>query len=432
MSTVPPIADPIRTKTVSACEDCLWRARLLAALSVVLDYRSRDRERLLSLLALDEDALVEALGGRRRAELRRELETFDSATVLGDAAAAALCRHDPRFPARLDGPGAPRLLFLSGTPEQLSARARGPTVAVLGCRRASDYGTGLARDLARGLAASGVTIVAGIADRLSAAAHEGAREVDPGRTIAPLEHGLEHPPSARRRELHSLLVDAGSAIAELPGASDGRRWGEVARERVVVELAQVVLVVEYEPGGRAPWMSGTRDPHETVLAAVPGRVTSPLSRVSHALLRNGAHVVERPEDVLDLLPAERGGESNELAGGGTPEAALDERLRAMLEAVGAGGGSTEELARGAAESERRAARAERARAPWAPLPWGRRTVCEAPLGLPGGFLAGSAADDGAFGAGSPSSIERCDPQDRALECRLSLRDDRSAQSSGSS
>ena len=258
--------------------------------------------------------------------------------------AQALCRHHRDYPRALNGPAAPRMLNVAGGRTRLTTLAAAPVVAILGSRAASDYGMEMASSLARGLAASGVTVTACLVDGIAIAAHAGAIRAQ-GATLSVLGGGLDVSCPARRRSLYERLTRTGCALSELPCDCRGRRWGHLASERIVVELAELSVVVEAEEtaaelaAARMAWALGR------TVAAIPGRLTSPLSSGAHALLMDGASLVRGAQDVLELLY--RAGISRPPAQTATqPHAELESRLRAVLERVGAGRDTPDKLTRG--------------------------------------------------------------------------------------
>jgi DNA processing protein len=353
-----------------ACVDCRRRRWLLSAVSGPLEYCARDRNRLLELLALDDARLLEAVGGRRTAELRERYKRFASeeaahAPEVGAARARpteSICRHDPRYPRALDSRLAPQMLEVAGGAERLARLTAAPLVAVVGSRAPSDYGVELARTLARGLSACEVTVVAGLDDGIAAAAHAGALDAGAG-SVAVLGGGLDVACPPRRRGLYERVLGAGCGISELPHDCAGRRWGQLASERIVAELALLTVVVEADAS------AGDLAPARIALvlgrtvAAVPGRVTSPLSRGTHALLLDGARLVRGPRDVLELLYAlgtpragararvqtTTGAHPHAVAGSAqrervNPHATLAPQLRRTLAHVGAGHDTPDKLA----------------------------------------------------------------------------------------
>jgi DNA processing protein len=232
------------------------------------------------------------------------------------------------------------MLNVAGSLDSLSELTASPVVAIVGSRRASDYGIEMARSLARGLAASGVTVTSGLTDGIAAAAHAGALEAGAG-SLAVIAGSVDVGCPVRRRAMRERVTHRGCAVAELPCGSPARRWGQPASERIVASLASVTVLVEAEERPRELLCATLALARARTIAAVPGRVTSPLSRGPHALLRGGAHLVRGPADVLELLygvrsPPEDG--VNEIG----PD--LEPRLQRVLEAVGAGRDTADRIA----------------------------------------------------------------------------------------
>ena len=271
------------------CPECARRDWLLSQLSPLLDYHRGRRQRLRELLALGDEQLLAAVGGRRREHLRAELAAWRRSSAAGQA---GICRHNPDFPERLSFPGGPHALHLAGPPGRLRALAGAPCVALLGPARCSDYGAEVARSLARELARAGVTIVAGAHGALPGAAHTGAAEAGRG--------SLAVAGTGARREAPALPRRA-SAVSELPAGCRGRGWGAAASERIVAGLGEVAVLVEGEAGREAldaPRLAASLGRR---VAAVPGRITSPLARGPHALLAEGARLVTGAGEILELL-----------------------------------------------------------------------------------------------------------------------------------
>jgi DNA processing protein len=327
---------------MSACRQCLRRGWLLGVLNGRLEYRGRDPDDLVSLLELSDKELLQALGGPELERLRGQYAQFDPAKPPLVAGVQRICRHDPAYPAALaQTAGAPQLVHVAGGAERLRELLAEPAVAIVGTRRASDYGMEIAYGLARGLAASGVTVVSGLADGIPAAAHAGALEVD-GPTVTVAAGGVDVCHPATRRVLHRRLQTAGCTLAELPCGCRPRSWCHTARARIVVALAKLVIVVE--AGERPGELVHARLARATgrVLAAVPGRLTSPVSHGPHTLLRQGAELVRSPQDALDALYDE--GARQALPG--RPD--LEPCLRGVLEQVGAGRDTFAKLTAGGA------------------------------------------------------------------------------------
>jgi DNA processing protein len=320
----------------------------------VLDCCARDRNRLLEVLALDDDRLLAALGGSRVQELRERHARFpqrgrcNARERRRAAGVDAICRHSDGYPPGLAGAGAPHMLEVAGGRERLEALMRAPVVAIVGAKAPSDYGVEVARGLARGLTAAGVSVVACLRDGVGAAAHAGALEARGG--VAVVAGGLDVGVPARRRALYARIEAGGCAISELPLGCRGRRWGALASERIAADLASVTVVVEAANSAEDLFAARIARAHGRALAAVPGRISSPLSRGPHALLADGARLVRGAEDVLELLAVPRPADTDEPAhpeghtvAAGAPR--LDPGLHATLERVRAGADTPEKLAR---------------------------------------------------------------------------------------
>ncbi|HTD08800.1 MAG TPA: DNA-processing protein DprA [Solirubrobacteraceae bacterium] len=282
-----------------ACLRCLRRSWLLGQLSGPLDYCARDRTRLIDLLALADDELLQAVAGRRAGELADRYKRFQ-VDEHEQARHARICRHRNGYPRGLCAAMAPPLLEVAGGVERLAKLAAAPVVAIVGSRAPSDYGMETARTLARGLTASGVTVSACLSDGIAVAAHAGALDTY-GESIAVMGGGLDVSCPARRRSLYERVKSAGCAVSELQHDCSGRRWGQLAAERIVVGLAQLTVLVEadHTPGELAA--AHITQTLGRPLGVIPGRVSSPLSAGPHALLRAGAELICGPSDVLELL-----------------------------------------------------------------------------------------------------------------------------------
>ena len=314
------------------CRGCARRGWLLARLSASLDYAHSDLPRLIELLSLEDEPLLDALAGRRRETLRSGYEAFAIAGGECGAGAERICRHDRGYPDALRNAAAPPMLNVRGGAARLRELVARPAVAVVGTRKPSDYGLEVAASLGRGLAASGLTVVAGLTDGVARAAHEGVLEAS-GRSIAVAGGGLDAARRGRHRSLIERLGADGCIVSELPCDCEGRRWAQLASERIVARLAQLTVVVEARDSARdlaCPWIARAVG---RAVAAVPGRVSSRSSRGTNALLAEGAPVVRGAEDVLELLHARPAGERPPTE----PEVRhLDPRLAEVLERVGEG------------------------------------------------------------------------------------------------
>lgn len=323
---------------MNACDACLRRSWLIARLAGHIEIAWRARRGNASLLSLPEAQLIAALGGDQRAALVAEHERFEPATLRARCerrGIAALCRCDPGYPASLtDLIDAPAVLYVNGEAACLAQALSADRVAIVGARRATEYGLQQARGLGRGLAAAGLTVISGMALGVDAAAHVGALEVD-GLTVAVLACGPDVAYPASKRRLHARIVASGAAIAELPPGTLPRRWCFPARNRIIAALAQATVVVEAGERSGSLITAGQAADLGREVAAVPGLVTAPMAAGTNALIADGAQLVRGPHDVLELL---FGAAALELllAPADDRAAALEPDLRALLERVAGG------------------------------------------------------------------------------------------------
>jgi DNA processing protein len=208
-------------------------------------------------------------------------------------------RHDEEFPAQLRAvPETPEVLYVRGALVREDALA----VAVVGARRATEYGEGVAEELGAQLAARGITVVSGLARGIDSAAHRGALRAG-GRTIAVLGSGADviYPPENRR--LAALIERRGAVLSQFAPGTPPLPHHFPLRNRVIAGLALAVVVVEAAERSGALITARLAAEFGREVMAVPGRVTSPASRGTHALIRDGAALVENWGDVVAALPA---------------------------------------------------------------------------------------------------------------------------------
>jgi DNA processing protein len=323
-----------------ACERCLARSWLVDRLSGPLDRVGADIE---AVLALPDEELIAAVAGRRRTEVAQELEQLDLERLRASTAQAGIeliCRCDLDYPGRLLALEAPpAVLHVAGDLNHALELLAGEPVALVGARRASGYGLEVARALGRGLAAAGITVISGMALGIDSAAHAGALAAQ-GATVAVLPGGADRPYPASRGALYRRIVAAGAVLSELPAGASVRRWSPPARNRIIAGLAAMTVVVEGAERSGALLTAARAQTLGRPLGAVPGRVSSPLAAGPNGLIRAGATVVSRAQDVLDELFGEGVVRSTERA-----RPPLKGELERLLAAIGAGDDTLAALAR---------------------------------------------------------------------------------------
>lgn len=204
---------------------------------------------------------------------------------------------DPLFPPLLrEITGAPAVLYFQG-PLDNSWWER--TVAVVGTRRPTGYGLGVARQLARDLATAGITVISGMATGIDTAVHEGA--LQGGRTVAVLGSGVDVPYPPSNRALHRRLQQEGGIISEYPPGMPPDRRFFPARNRIISGLSRAVVVVASgEKSGALITADFALEQGRDVMA-VPGRWDDADSAGPHHLIRQGALLVRSADDVLSEL-----------------------------------------------------------------------------------------------------------------------------------
>ena len=225
---------------------------------------------------------------------------------------------------------APPALYVIGRIEALKA----PQLAIVGARRASPLGLAIARELAGSLAQLGLTITSGLAAGIDAASHEGALTAG-GRTVAVFGTGLDRVYPAENAGLASRIRESGALVSEFPPRTEPQRQNFPRRNRVISGLALGTLVVEaaQDSGSLITAQRALEQGREVF--AVPGSIRSPLSWGCHQLIRDGAHLVAGPADVLAGLQFHH--EYQRLDppdAGGSDGAPLDKEYEMLLDALG--------------------------------------------------------------------------------------------------
>jgi len=207
-------------------------------------------------------------------------------------------RDDDEYPAQLlQLPGMPSSFYVRGT----LARDDALSVAVVGSRLATEYGREVAEEIAAGLAARGVTIVSGLARGIDTAAHRGALRAG-GRTIAVLGSGVDVIYPVENRALAGRIEASGALISEFEPGMPPLAYHFPLRNRVIAGLALGVVVVEASERSGALITARFAAEFGREVMAVPGRANSSSSRGAHALIRDGAALVETWGDVVAELP----------------------------------------------------------------------------------------------------------------------------------
>jgi DNA processing protein len=205
---------------------------------------------------------------------------------------------DPDYPPLLrEIPSPPLALFVSGEP----ARLWHPAIAIVGSRGPSAGGLRHARDFATTLARSGVCVASGLATGIDTAAHEAALETG-GLTLAVLGAGHDQPYPPSQAPLQARIAETGVVVSEYPPGTPPRRSQFPARNRILAGLALGTLVVEAGLKSGALITAKQAVGCGREVFALPGSIDNPLARGCHQLIRDGAQLVESPDEILTALP----------------------------------------------------------------------------------------------------------------------------------
>jgi DNA processing protein len=285
--------DPIQERLAVAClrpgPDTIACRELNDRASAGLDIRL---EAMAAALKIDPSERGDRVQ-RARAQATRLRE---QATTLGVDLVTSVETEAGRYPPRLTEIADPPLALWRRGPAALDGRA----VAIVGSRTATPAGLAVARQLSRDLATRGYTIVSGLAAGVDGAAHAAALAAG-GATVAVLGCGVDvvYPP--RHRDLARAVAERGCLVSEFPPGAEPIGWHFPLRNRIISGLSLAVVVVEAsKKSGSLITARLAMDQGRDVLA-VPGSVASGRYCGCHALIRDGARLVESVNDVIEEL-----------------------------------------------------------------------------------------------------------------------------------
>ena len=208
-----------------------------------------------------------------------------------------LSSADDNYPRMLaEIPDPPGVLFCRGSLVEQDALA----VAIVGSRHATHYGLTQAERLAGSLSRAGLTIVSGLARGIDSAAHRGALAAG-GRTIAVLGSGLLNVYPPEHEQLAEQVTANGALLSEAPPKAQPLAGAFPQRNRIITGMSLGVIVVEASERSGALISARHAMEQNREVFAVPGHVDCRLARGCHQLIRDGAHLVETADDVLDAL-----------------------------------------------------------------------------------------------------------------------------------
>lgn len=254
---------------------------------------------------MSRDKFDKALATRRLRWNRRMERTLNAEAHMAVTCGAWLVTPaDPLWPPQLNdlGPARPYGLWCRGDSRHLLDVASAPSVALVGSRDPSIYGTEATTHLAAELARRGYTVISGGAMGIDIAAHRAAltQQSSDLPTIAFMAGGLDRLYPAQNSDALNMIVDRGLIMSEVSVGNTPTRWRFLERNRLIAALARHTIVVE------ARWRSGALNTARhameigRTLWAVPGQINSPNSVGTNRLLRDGlAQTLTKAADILE-------------------------------------------------------------------------------------------------------------------------------------
>lgn len=229
-------------------------------------------------------------------DARRAEKELDTARKMG---VRVLSHGDDDYPAalkRIEDP--PLVLYVQG-----NLGHDEPCLGVVGSRKATPYGLNVTQFLSRDLAAAGLTIVSGLARGIDARAHNAALQAG-GRTVAVLGSGIDVIYPCEHKELAARIAAHGALVSEYPLGTPPNRENFPIRNRVISGLSAGVIVVEasLKSGSLITARMAMEQGREVLV--VPGSIFNECSQGCHALIRDGATLIQNWKDVVESLPEE--------------------------------------------------------------------------------------------------------------------------------
>ncbi len=233
--------------------------------------------------------------------VRREIDTADKKGV------QLVPLNDPHYPEGLRRiHGAPLVLYMKGAFMESDKYA----VAMVGSRASTAYGKLMAGRIAEKFGSSGLTVVSGLARGIDTESHKGALKGG-GRTIAVLGSGIDVPYPAANRGLMGAIEFSGAVISEFPFGTPPNKPNFPRRNRIISALSLGTVVVEAALDSGSLITVGYALEQGKEVYAVPGNATSGHSRGTNDLIKKGAKLVERAEEVIEDLGPQLKGFLNE-------------------------------------------------------------------------------------------------------------------------
>jgi len=265
--------------------------RLISTFGSPREVFLRPASELTQVAGIGRSRLTSITGFHQWDRVRREIDRAEKTGV------SLITSDAPEYPEGLRHVhDAPLLLYVKGNVMDMDKYG----IAMVGSRTASPYGLEMAERMSRTLALSGLTVVSGMARGIDTASHAGALKAG-GRTIAVLGCGVDVVYPASNRGLMKSIEASGAVLSEFPFGTRPNKENFPRRNRIISALSLGVIVVEAAlDSGSLITVAYALEQGKEVFA-VPGNVTSPNSRGTNDLIKKGARLVERAEEVIEEL-----------------------------------------------------------------------------------------------------------------------------------
>jgi DNA processing protein len=235
-------------------------------------------------------SMVRKLSERKDREVLGEL--LEESTPSG---AGFISISEPEYPQKLMNiSDPPPYLYFKGNLDIFD----GPSLAIVGSRRPTDYGRRIASRLAGELASTGVLIVSGLAFGIDAIAHQAALEAG-GKTAAVFGCGLDYIYPPAHSSLAARIIESGCLLSEFPKGTRPERFNFPVRNRIISGLTDGVLVVEATEKSGALVTANLALEQDREVLAIPGNVESKCSYGTNNLIKQGAVPVTSVDDIMD-------------------------------------------------------------------------------------------------------------------------------------
>jgi len=190
----------------------------------------------------------------------------------------------------------PFVLYIKGTLDKEDIWA----VGIVGTRRFTDYGRQVAEEISRVLANHGISVVSGLARGIDGIAHRSVLDAG-GRTLAVLGSGLDQIYPPEHKALAEQISQHGALISDYPLGTPPDGSNFPPRNRIISGLSKAVIIIEAGVKSGAIITANYAAEQGKEVFAVPGKTTAPMSKGTNLLIKQGAHPLLEPQDVLDIL-----------------------------------------------------------------------------------------------------------------------------------